>query len=398
MEYIKRKIKSKINKLAQFFPVVTVTGARQTGKTTVLKETFPNFHYVTLDLPSTAEQAELSPTIFLKEHAPPVIIDEIQYAPKLFRFIKSAVDEQRHSMGNFILTGSQKFTMMKGVSESLAGRTALLELEGLSYEEVKATYVNLAIKEFLVRGQFPELWRSPSTPSGIFYSSYISTYLERDVREILQVTSLRDFERFVRALAARNGQLLNKTDLAKEVGISTKAINDWINVAQASNQIILLEPFFRNFGKRIAKTPKVYFCDTGLLCALIGINLSNLENSPFIGTLWEALVFSELRKQLRLKETQYSLWFYRDQRAREVDLILERGGVLHLIEIKWTENPRLDAIKNIEAINSDLAIKGAPYIPGQHYVVCNTSKRYEIKKGIEVISLPEFLEVIKNEY
>ncbi|MBF0502745.1 MAG: ATP-binding protein, partial [Candidatus Riflebacteria bacterium] len=240
--YIDRDISKCLKQLAHHFPALVITGARQVGKTTLLRNTFPTYTYVSLDLPSTAESAETEPDTFLKRYPAPLIVDEIQYGPKLFRHLKRAIDADRHAMGQFILTGSQKFELMKEVSDSLAGRVAVLELEGLSLKEVGSD--KGTIEHFLVRGGFPELWRDPDLPGEAFFSSYLATYLERDVRQILGVTSLRDFERFIRACAARNGQLLDKTALGSDVGVSSKAVASWLSVLQASNQIVLLEPWF----------------------------------------------------------------------------------------------------------------------------------------------------------
>jgi hypothetical protein len=294
--YIPRLLSTKIKKLLTYFPAILLTGARQTGKTTLLTRLFPEYSYTSLDLPSHAEQAENNPDSFLAQYPSPVIIDEIQYAPELFRFLKSAIDAKRTEMGRFILTGSQKFNLMKHASDSLAGRCAIMELENLSFEEItQAKLIECERPNYpkvMVRGQFPELWRVQEFPLYAFYSSYVATYLERDVRQIVNVSNLRDFERFFRVLAARAGAMLNKSEIAKEVGVSIKAIGDWISVLQTSGQIILLEPWFTNINKRIVKTPKVYFADTGLLCFLLGLNADSLLSSPYLGVLWENFVFA----------------------------------------------------------------------------------------------------------
>lgn len=265
-------------------------------------------------------------------------MDEVQYAPGLFRHIKAAVDQNRHHHGQYILTGSQHFVLMKNVSDSLAGRAAVFELENLSLRELITAGIYATQEQNLVRllcrGQFPELWRNPDMDARIFYTSYLVTYLERDVRQILNVTSLRDFERFIRLLALRPGSILNKTDLAKDVGFSIKAINDWISVLQASGQIILLEPWFANFGKRLIRSPKVYFRDSGLLSFLLGVDETTLEGSPFKGAIWETFLFAELRKTNAYREGRARIWYYRDQYGKEVDFILEYKGVLSFADAK----------------------------------------------------------------
>ena len=307
--YYKRIYSEKIRELCQFFPVLILTGARQSGKTTMLQRLFPQYNYVSLDLPSLAEQAEQNPEEFFNQYKEPLIIDEVQYAPGLFRHLKNRIDQNRHKMGSYILTGSQKFTLMKEVSESLAGRSVIIELENLSFREITD---KVLLEKIITRGQYPELWRQQEMPALPFISSYLATYLERDVRQILNVGSLRDFERFLRVLAPRSGQILNKSEVARDTGISVKAAGDWLNVLEASNQISLLEPWFQNFSKRVIKSPKFYFCDSGLLCFLLGIKETDISSSPFKGQIWETFVFSELRKIGRTITAAPAFWFYRD--------------------------------------------------------------------------------------
>jgi uncharacterized protein len=398
--YYKRTYKDKIVSLSRFYPVITLCGARQTGKTTLLKDAFPDYNYVSLDLPSTAAMAEHNPDEFFAAHKAPLIIDQVQYAPGLFRHLKRVIDQDRHAMGQYILTGSQKFNLMKEISDSLAGRAVILDLENLSLQEISRNreediYRELS-SELMTRGQFPELWRVPEMPSASFYHSYLSTYLERDVRQILNVTSLRDFERFIRALAPRSGQLLNKTDIARDVGVSVKAINDWISVLQASSQIVLLEPWFHNISKRLVKSPKVYFCDSGLLCFLLGITPDNIGITPFKGQIWETLVFAELRKLNQAAEHPVQFWFYRDQQAREIDFILERGGFLSFAESKWTENPGKKEITNIISIDSELQKKELPYKAGKHYVICRTGKPFSMHEKVDAVGLGSISNIIRQ--
>ena len=266
-------MEDRLRRLAAAFPVLILTGARQTGKTALLKRLFPDHHYVSLDLQLLAEQAEEAPASFLQDHPAPLVIDEVQYAPGLFRHLKVAVDAARSRRGQFILTGSQKFPLMRGVSDSLVGRCAVLELPGLCVDEMRHAgwrQEPAATGEMLVRGSFPELWADRTVPAREFYQSYVSTYLERDLRQIVNVGSLRDFERFLRACAVRAGQLLNKSGIARDIGISQTTVGQWLSALEAGNQVTLLEPFFANVGKRLVKSPKLYFNDTGLLCFLLG--------------------------------------------------------------------------------------------------------------------------------
>lgn len=388
--YIPRLFGARLRSLARSFPALVLSGARQSGKTTLMGQTFSAYHRVSLDLPSRAEQAERDPSSFFRDNPPPLCVDEVQYAPGLFRHIKAEIDKDRHAMGRFILTGSHSFNLMKGVSESLAGRAAIIELENLAEAELVAVgLVGTGGQDrlrLLARGQFPELWRDPSIPAREFYAAYVATYLERDVRQILNVTSLRDFERFIRILAARSGTILNKSEVAKDVGVSVKAIGDWISVLQASGQIVLLEPWFANFGKRIVKSPKLYFRDSGLLCFLLGLDAGSLESSPFLGAIWETFLFGELRKLEAATGSGTRFWFYRDQRAREIDFVLERGGRLSFVEAKWTEHPDDTDIRVITAISRELTESGGPWRAGPHYVLSRSAEAYPLAEGISAVN------------
>lgn len=385
MEY-KRTITDSIQRLAKQFPAIVVTGARQVGKTTLLRSVFPEHHYVSLDLPSLAEAAENEPESFLSSHPAPLIIDEVQYAPKIFRFLKSRIDESRHQMGRYILTGSQKFPLMKEVAESLAGRAAILELECLSLTEVGSQTDWVRI---LSRGMYPELWRQPHLRAGDFFSSYLATYLERDVRQILNVSNLRDFERLLRAAATRSGQLVNRTDLARDVGVSAKTVGEWLGVLQASNQLFFLEPFFENVGKRLIKSPKLYFHDTGLLCFLLGLDEESLSRSPLLGAIWETFVYSELRKQVHLPEKQsQTLWFYRDAQGREIDFLRVHHAHIDLFECKWAEQPDERWFKPLQETHQHLGGSRAHH-PGKRILVCRTPTNYQ-KDGVQIVH-PNFL-------
>lgn len=391
--FYKRNYINIITEALKFFPVLVLTGARQSGKTTLLKTLFPQYNYISLDLPSLAEQAEKNPKEFFADNPFPLIIDEVQYAPELFRHLKSIVDEDRHNMGSYILTGSQKFTLMKEVSESLAGRARILEMENLSLDEIRKDRSDSddSIENIVSRGQYPELWRVPDFPSRDFYSSYLATYLERDVRQILNVASLRDFERFIRVLAPRNGQILNKSEVARDTGVSVKAVGDWLSVLQASNQVSLLEPWFHNFSKRLIKSPKVYFNDSGLLCFLLGISKQTLSQSPFKGMIWETFLYGELRKRITHQACACTLWYYRDSPAREVDFLLEGNGGISFIEVKWKEEPSSGDGKVIEELDRELVEHSGPYKPLHHYIIGRPHNSYPLTENISVIG-PENLQ------
>jgi len=363
--------------------VIVLTGARQTGKTSTFLRLFPKYSFVSLDLPTEAEQAEKDPRSFLARHPPPVIIDEVQYAPGLFRHLKAEVDAHRTRNGQFLLTGSQKFTLMKNVSESLAGRADIVELETLSFAEIRAALPQTTVETAIVRGGFPELYANPDIDLVAFYNSYLVTYLERDVRSLTNVGSLRDFERFVRACALRSANLLNKADLARDVGISPSTANHWLSMLEASGQIVLLEPWFSNRTKSIVKSPKLYFADTGLLCALLNIRSEEaLRQSPAVGAIWETFVFAQLRARERNAGRRGSLFFWRD-RTREVDFVVDVGGRLELLEAKWTELPDLGDTTNIDfvrnVVGKSKVTRGA--------VIARTPNRFPFSNGLQALSV-----------
>ena len=385
MMWIQRSIEQLVSARAATRPVVVLTGARQTGKTSLVKRLFPSHEYVSLDLPSEAEQAEYEPDGFLSRHPLPLIIDEIQYAPSLFRHVKTVVDRRRGENGLFILTGSQKLTLMKSVSESLAGRADVLELETLSWAEARAAIPSLTLERFIVRGGFPELHEKPEIDSDGFHRSYVATYLERDLRQSLQVASLRDFERFIRACSLRTGQLLNRADLARDVGISGSTAAAWLGVLVASGQVALLEPWFSNRTKSLAKSPKLYLCDSGLCAFLSGIrSAENLREAPHAGALWETLVFGELRRLQINHRGGWELHFWRD-RAKEVDFLFHRGGRFELADAKWTEYPTDRETAGLRRLIDELGEKTVE----RAAIICRCRNAFPLSKSIQAIPLGE---------
>jgi predicted AAA+ superfamily ATPase len=379
--WISRAVEPRLQHSAKTRPVVVLTGARQTGKTSTILRLFPNHSFVSLDLPTEAEQAEKEPRSFLQRHPPPVLIDEVQYAPGLFRHLKAEVDAHRARNGQFLLTGSQKFTLMKNVSESLAGRADIVELETLSFAEIRAALPQTAVEAAIVRGGFPELYANPDIDLIPFYNSYLATYLERDVRALANVGSLRDFERFVRACALRSANLLNKADLARDVGISPSTANHWLSMLEASGQIVLLEPWFSNRTKSIVKSPKLYFADTGLLCALLNIRSEEaLRQSPAAGAIWETFVFAQLRDRERRAGRRSSLFFWRD-RTREVDFVVDTGGRLELFEAKWTELPDIGDTVNLDFVRN---VVGRSRVTGGA-VVARTPNGFPFSNGLRAL-------------
>lgn len=383
--WITREIEPRLQRSARTRPVVVLTGARQTGKTSTFRRLFPDHEFVSLDLPTEAEQAEKEPQEFLRRHPPPVIIDEVQYAPGLFRYLKAAVDAKRTRNGQFLLTGSQKFTLMKSVSESLAGRADIVELETLSFAEIRAALPDTMIESAIVRGGFPELHANPNIDHVAFYNSYLATYLERDVRSLANVGSLRDFERFLRACALRSANLLNKADLARDVGISPTTANHWLSTLEASGQAVPLEPWFSNRTKSIVKSPKLYLADTGLLCALLNIRSEEaLRQASAVGAIWETFVFAQLRDRERHAGRVGGLFFWRD-RTREVDFVVDVAGRLELFEAKWNEVPgagdtvNLDFVRN--AVGKSRIASGA--------VVCRAPNGFPLANGFRALPVTE---------
>jgi predicted AAA+ superfamily ATPase len=383
--WIPRDIEPRLQRSVRTRPVVVLTGARQTGKTSTLLRLFPKHGFVSLDLPTEAEQAEKEPQNFLSRHPSPVIIDEVQYAPRLFRHLKVVVDASRARNGQFLLTGSQKFTLMKSVSESLAGRADITELETLSFGEIHSIRPSTTIETIIVRGGFPELHANPDIDQVAFYNSYLATYLERDVRSLANVGNLRDFERFLRACALRSANLLNKADLARDVGIAPSTANHWLSTLEASGQVVLLEPWFSNRTKSIVKSPKLYLADTGLLCALLNIRTEDaLHQSPAAGAIWETFVFAQLRSRERRAGRVGSLFFWRD-RTREVDFVVDVGGQLDLFEAKWTELPG-----DGDTINLNFArtVVGKSRVTGGA-VISRTPNSFPLSSGFRALPVSE---------
>ena len=383
--WIPRHVEPRLIRSARTRPVIVLTGARQTGKTSTFRHLFPSYGFVSLDLPTEAEQAEKEPARFLQRHPPPVIVDEVQYATGLFRHLKVAVDANRANHGQFLLTGSQKFTLMNNVSESLAGRADIVDLETLSFAEIRGALVATTLEDAIVRGGFPELYANLDIDSVAFYNSYLATYLERDVRSLANVGSLRDFERFLRACALRSANLLNKADLARDVGIAPSTANNWLSILEASGHVVLLEPWFSNRTKSVVKSPKLYIADTGLLCALLNIqSRQTLLDSPAAGAVWETFVFAQLRDRERQAGRAGSLFFWRD-RTREVDFVVDAGGRLELFEAKWTELPdRGDAV-NLEFVRN---VIGKSHVTGGG-VVSRTPNSFPFPNGFRALPVTE---------
>ncbi|MEE9426089.1 MAG: ATP-binding protein [Methylococcales bacterium] len=351
--WIEREISSLIKQIHAERPALLLTGARQTGKSSLLSRLFPEFPYVSLDVPLEARQASENGSFFLETHGIPLAIDEIQYAPELFRSIKIRIDQYRSMSGQFIMTGSQQFSLMKGVSESLAGRIAILNLHTLSARELARHYKTSPkqekILEWIIKGGYPEIYQHSLEPNR-FFSDYMATYIERDVRQLINIRNLREFDQFMRLLALRSGQIFSMSRLATEIGVSTNTIKSWIGVLEASNIIYLLKPYYKNFGKRIIKSPKLYFMDTGLLCYLMNIQTTDsLRNNPLLGAIFETYVLGQLLRNFHNQGIADELYYFRDKDGREVDFLIPEGNLLNLYECKWHDESG-EIPKNIKKI------------------------------------------------
>lgn len=379
--WIARKYEKTLKAMFRQFPAVVVTGPRQVGKTALVRKVFPDADYVSLDLPSVAAEAESSPEHFLRMHDKSVVLDEVQYAPSLFRYLKVMIDENK-SPGRFVLTGSQNFLLMEGISESLAGRCGVLRMLNLSVDELRGTLGSFDENQYLYRGGFPELYARPEIDSSFWYASYLATYLERDVRNILNVGSLRDFDRFLRAVAARSAQVLSYSDLARDVGIAPNTARKWISVLEASGQVFLLEPYYKNIGKRLVKSPKLYLCDTGLSAFLMGFqDWEGVARSPVAGALWETHVIMQVVKHFVSQGKTVPLWFWRTSQGEEVDLLVEQGGQFIAIECKYAEHVDQASLKGMRALAKSHGPKSL--IAG--YVASRSPRSYPLSDQISTI-------------
>ena len=378
--YIARALEIVIRKAAKEFPVVVLTGPRQSGKTTLLKHLFAEkYRYVSLEPPDVRAAASADPRGFLQMSPPPVIFDEVQYAPDLFPYIKEAVDAARDKPGQYLLTGSQNLLLMERVTESLAGRAAMLRLLPLSRREEeercraplswevkqrrvappRITYQELW-KRFL-RGNYPELVVHPKRDITLWHSSYVQTYLERDVRTLRNVGDLTQFQNFLRALAARSAQLLNLSELARDLGVAVNTAKTWLSVLEATYQAIVLRPYFANIGKRLVKTPKVYFTDVGTLCYLVGLrHPEHAAFGPMGGAIMKTAILSQIVKTLTHRGLEPQVYFWRTSAGTEVDIIVDSDGKLVPIEAKLSATMRPDMASGIKDFQKDLGERAAP--------------------------------------
>jgi len=380
-KYIQRSLETVLKKAASEFPAVVLTGPRQSGKTTILKQLFSKARrYISLEPPDVHAAAAEDPRGFLSMHPPPVIFDEVQYAPDLLPYVKERIDANRDRPGQYLLTGSQSLLLAEKISESLAGRAAMLRLLPLSRREADgdpqarlpweskkrggARTKKTSHREIwrdLLRGGYPELVANPGRDISLWHASYVQTYLERDVRTIRQVGDLTQFQSFLRALAARTAQLLSLTDLARDLGVAVNTVKAWLSVLEATYQVIVLRPYFASIGKRLVKTPKVYFTDVGTLCYLTGLkDPEHAASGPMGGPLMETAVLAEVVRTLTHRGLEPQVYFWRTSTGTEVDIVVETAGRLVPIEVKLSATPRPAMASSIRTFEEDFGDRAMP--------------------------------------
>ncbi|MCE2435906.1 MAG: ATP-binding protein [Candidatus Latescibacteria bacterium] len=385
--YIKRSLESVLKRAASEFPAIVLTGPRQSGKTTLLQHLFgTRCRYVSLEPLDIQASALQDPRSFLEMYPPPIIFDEVQYAPELLPYIKERIDANRQENGQYLLTGSQNLLLAEKVTESLAGRAAMLRLLPLSRREMeghpqlalpwerehwsslKSSNVFGKLWQGFLRGGYPELATQPNRDASLWQTSYIQTYLERDVRTLRQVGDLTQYQNFLRILASRSAQLLNLTDVARDLGVAVNTIKAWLSVLEATYQVIVLRPYFANVGKRLVKTPKVYFTDVGTLCYLAGLkDPEHAASGPLGGAILETAVLSEIVKTLTHRGIDPQIYFWRTMAGTEVDFVIETGGKLVPIEVKLSATPRPTMAAAINVFQRDMesaAMSGYVVHPG----------------------------------
>lgn len=344
---IKRTLLEKVKQLSEKFPVISINGPRQSGKTTLAKLCFPGYNYVNLEMPDNRTFAREDPRLFLGSYKQGVIIDEIQYVPELFSYIQGIVDNNT-TAGQFIITGSQNFLLMEKISQSLAGRVAVTVLLPFSMQELKAeNLVPGEFQEMSFSGFYPRIFDKNIDPVD-FYPSYIQTYLERDVRNISNIQNLSTFKTFLEIAAGRTGQIINFTSLSNEIGVDQKTVKNWLSILEASYIVYFIRPWLKNYNKRLVKSPKLYFYDTGLVCSLLGIHRAEEITRHFLrGALFENLIFSEFMKLFYNNFRRPELFFWRDNTGNEIDCILKSGTKEKVIEIKSAKTISSDFFKGL---------------------------------------------------
>lgn len=388
MKYIPRLIESELIRAGRNFSAVILTGPRRAGKTTLLRKLFPKAQYYLLEDPDAVSRLRADPRSFIEEIRPPAILDEIQNVPEILNYVRAQIDRFPKRKGQWLLTGSQEAPLMKGVTESMAGRVAVFQLLPLAVSETP--------KVSLLKGGFPEVLARPST-SQVWFRSYIQTYLERDVRAISSIRDLATFRRFLSLLASRCGQILNRTDLAAPLGVSVPTISEWLNILEITSQIILIPPFYENFGKRLIKSPKLYFVDSGLACYLLGIESEKvLRQSPFLGPVFEGFVASEVIKHQINSGKLRQLYYFRDQQGVEVDFMVpEANRRLTLLEAKASRTAMPEMAESLHRLTNAVSNYDV-----RSYLIYRPSKQgpaiSTLRPGMKALSVEELLSTMRS--
>jgi predicted AAA+ superfamily ATPase len=386
MAYIDRSLEPVVRRAATEFPAVVLAGPGQSGKTTLLRHLFRETHrYVSLEPPDVRAAATDDPRSFLEANQPPVILDEVQCAPGLIPFIKDRIDQSKGKTGQYLLTGYRNLLLSEKITESLGGRATMLRLLPLSYREIGKTphanfpwergartgrhkYVFRGLWESFLKGGYPEIAANPKRDVARWHASYVQAYLDRDLPSLRQIGDLAQFQRFFRALAARSAQLLNITDLARDLGLAVNTAKAWISVLEATGQVFILRPYFRDVGKRLVKTSKVYFADVGTLCYLVGLkDADHAMSGPMGSAIFETAVVGEIMRRLSGRGELPNLHFWRTSTGVEVDLVVETAGKLIPMDMKMSATPDRSMAKNIVSFRKDLfgkAEKGFVVHPG----------------------------------
>lgn len=400
--YIKREEETLLRNIIKQFPSIALTGPRQSGKSTLLKRIFEkDYQFISFDDPLIRQKAIADPELFLDNIKEPVIFDEIQYVPEILSYLKILIDKDREKRGRFILTGSQQFNLIRNLGDTLAGRIGLITLLPFSKQEKsrcpsfigKSCSTQQYFIDASLHGSFPEISVHQNIDFEVWYGSYLQTYLERDIRTVYEIGSLREFQKFLQLLATRCSQILNLSSLASDIGISVNTIKKWISILEATQLIYLLNPYYRNFGKRITKSPKVYFLDCGLVCYLTGIrDTKHLLNGPMAGAIFENYIIQETVKSYFNNGKRPTIFYLRTHNDVEIDLIIEKNMQIFPLEIKLTKTPNPNMANQIERFKK--IFSGLDIMPG--VIVCLNEEDEHLTKNVSVKSMNSYLKWLKT--